>query len=255
MQPTLIYEPMPPLLPELAQAQPDNLTARWQKLSQPWRDSQYRTWLNGQRLYSLSKVLRDLDLKPSFGDTDLAVLLNAANRGKLTEQYCYQLMRGESVTVRAKHTGSLQNDVSERVQAFYRWKQAYTPEYVDSQTFCWSKTDRIAWMRDLRVRIDGELWLIDIKCTSKPEKDWLLQIGCGLSYDTDGATRGAILQLKPTMNKQGYKLREYDAQQVKAYWRRTVERWHSNRDFANLRVELGFDDAEGGDGLGSDGDD
>lgn len=212
----------------------------------PRRDWTYCTWLGNQRLYSLSKVLRELGLKPDYGNTDLSVIQRAAHRGKLTEDYCYRLIQGKSVTVRAKHCGSLQAGVSQRAEAFFRWMQKYSPEYVDSQTFVWSEEDRIAWQRDLRVRVNGRLTLVDIKCTSRPEKDWPLQIGCGLSYDQDGCSRGGILHLNPKLNKSGYRFIEYDPERVKQWWARAVDRWRSNYDFNRLKAEMGFDaDATG----------
>ncbi len=47
--------------------------------------------------------------------------------------------------------------------------------------------------------------------------------------------------MKPGMNKDGYKFREYNGRQVKEQYRRAVDRWRSNRDFNLLRAELGFD--------------
>jgi hypothetical protein len=187
-------------------------------------------------------VLRDLGLKPDFGDVDPSVILRAANRGKLVEEYCYRLIQGQGVTVRAKHCGSLQPDVAERVEAFSRWMTKYKPEYVDHQTMVWSEVDRVCWTRDLRVRIGGKLYLLDVKCTSQPAKDWPLQLGCGLSYDEDGCEHAAILQLKPSMNKDGYKFRDgWKGETLKSWWRRAVARWHSIYDFARLKSELGFD--------------
>lgn len=220
---------------------PTTWTTKLTRPLRPRRDSNYATWLGNQRLYSLSRVLRDLGLKPDFGDTPFHVIHNAACRGKLTEEFCYRLLQGKSVTVRARHTGSLQKDVSVRVEAFYRWAQEEKPTFVDCQSFVWSEEDRIAWQRDLRVIVRDRLTLVDIKCTSKPEKDWPLQIGCGLAYDEDGANHGGILHLNPKLNKKGYKFREYNGEQVKSWWRRIVKRWHSDYDFKRLKGELGFD--------------
>jgi hypothetical protein len=212
------------------------------RIRQPRRDWSYCTWLGSDRLYSISRIIRDLGLKPDFGAADPAVVLRAAHRGKLVEDYCYRLIQGQSVTVRAKHCGSLQADVAERVEAFWRWMDRYKPVYVDHQSMVWNEQDRICWTRDLRVLIKGELYLVDIKCTSQPAKDWPLQLGCGLSYDEDGCNRAAILQLKPKMNKDGFKFRdEWRPDTLKAWWRVAVERWHSNYRFNRLKNELGFD--------------
>lgn len=181
-------------------------------------------------------------MKPDFSEVDPYVLIRAQTVGKLTENYCYRLMLGQPVTVRSKHCGSLQPDVAARVQAFYRWMERYKPVYVDHQSYVWSEEDRIAWIRDLRVRIKNELWLIDIKCTSSTAKDWPLQLGCGLSYDENHCEKAAILQLKPSMNRDGYKFRDqWRAAQLKDWWGRAVQRWHSNHDFNLLRNDLGYD--------------
>ncbi len=208
----------------------------------PFRDTNYCSWLGNERLYSLSRVLRDLGLKPDFGDVDPLVILNAANRGKLTEGYCYDLLQGKPVTVRAKHCGSLHEGVAERAKAFLRWKEKYQPEYVDHQSFVWSEEDRVCWIRDFRAIINGQLTLVDIKCTSQPAKDWPLHLGCGLSYDEDGCNNAAILHLNPSLNKAGYRfIEKWPGHQLKSMWRRAVARWHSNYDFNRLINELGFD--------------
>jgi hypothetical protein len=208
----------------------------------PRRDLNYCYWLGKDRLYSASRVIRELGLKPNYGDSDPSIVLRAAHRGKLTEDYCYRLLTGSRVTVRARHCGSLQEGVSERVQGFYNWMVKMKPEYVDHQSIVWSHEDRVAWTRDLRVRINGRLYLVDIKCTSKPEKDWPLQLGCGLSYDEDDCDNAAILHLNPRLNKDGYRfIDKWSGRQLKAWWKRSVTRWHSNRDFEGLKAELGFE--------------
>ena len=208
----------------------------------PVRDTNYVTWLGKQRLYSLTRVLKDLGLKPDFSEVNPAVMRRAACRGKLVEDYAYRMLEyRRGVTVRARHCGSLQPDVKLRVEAFYRWMQAYNPQFVDAQTYVWSEHDRVSWKRDLRVIIRGALWLIDIKCTSKQEKDWPLQLGCGLAYDENGCDQAAILHLNPKY-KTGYRfIHDWNARQLKDWWYRTIDRWHSDYDFNKLRAELGYE--------------
>lgn len=208
----------------------------------PIQDWNHCYWLGGKRLYSASRVIRDLGMKPDYKDAKPEVIHRAACRGKLTEGYCYTLLQMKrGIVVRAKHTGTLQQEVSMRVEAFNRWSEKYRPEFIDCQQIAYSERDRVAWRRDLRVVIQGELWLVDIKCTSKPEKDWPLQLGCGLSYDEDKCKRAAVLHLNPKL-KDGYMWRDkWSGAQLKDWWRRAVGRWHSNFDFMMLKNELGFD--------------
>lgn len=199
-------------------------------------------WLGTTRLYSASRVIRDLGLKPDYGGADPTVIHRAACRGKLTESYCYPLIRGVPVTVRSRHCGSLQPDVSARVRACFRWMERYQPRFADAQGIVFSAEHRIAWQRDLRVWIDGTLWLVDIKCTSKAEKDWPLQLGCGLSYDEDGCNNAAILHLNPKLNKDGFRwINKWSGTQLKSWWAKAVTHWHSRYQFNQLKADLGFD--------------
>ena len=210
-------------------------------LRRPFKDINYCYWSpNGQRLYSLSRVIRDLGLKPDYEGVDERVMRKAAARGKLTEWYCFRLLEGKSVTVRSRHCGTLQKGVADRVQAFHRWALKYKPELVDYRRIVWDDHDAVAWEQDLRVRIAGRVWLVDIKCTSAVAKDWPLQLGCGLSYDQE-CERAAILHLKPEF-KDGYMFRDkWDSQYLRRVYQRAVHHWRCRRDFSQLKAELGFD--------------
>lgn len=215
----------------------NTLTAETIHPRKPFRDMFYRYWLGGERLYSASRVIRDLGLKPDFGDVDEAVIRNAACRGKLTEGYCYRLLRGQAVTVRSRHCGSLQGGVSDRAQAFYRWMEKYKPADIEIGGIVWSVEDRVAWEVDFRCTIAGVRTLVDIKCTSSPAKDWPLQLGCGLSYDPSCAA-AAILHLNPKMNKAGFRFIEFRPAQARERWERAVRHWRSSHDFDLLKAEL-----------------
>jgi hypothetical protein len=206
----------------------------------PLRDINFAYWLGSQRLYSLSRVLRDLGLKPDFTDVNPEVLLKAQQRGKLTEQYCFDLIQGKSVVVRSKHCGSLQEAVALRVEAFNRWKERFEPVYVDHHQIVFSEVDGVAWEEDLKVMLRGELTLVDIKATSGTANDWQIQLGCGLEYDPD-VKRAAILHLNPRLNKDGFRWREVDPKHARSQYRRAVNHWLSRRDFSLLRNELGYE--------------
>lgn len=206
----------------------------------PFRDWRYCYWLGRERLYSASRVIRDLGLKPDFSDVDEAVVRKAACRGKLTEGYCYRLLAGEPVTIRSKHCGSLQDDVSVRVEAFYRWMEKYKPTEIEIGGIVWSVEDQVAWETDFRCTIAGVRTLVDIKCTSTTAKDWPLQLGCGLTYDPS-CQSAAILRLNPKMNKAGYRFIDFPAAKVREQWGRAVRHWRSEHDFNRLKAEMGFE--------------
>ncbi len=215
----------------------------------PFKDDSHCYWIGNQRLYSLSRVLRDLGLKPVYPEDPKIQkrVKEAALVGKLTEQYCVKYLKtGKSVTVRQKHTGSLRKRVIANVEAFDRWRLKYQPIFVDAGDYVWSLEDRVCWQRDLRVMINGRLTLVDIKCTSKLEKDWPLQLGCGLAYDQHGehgyTTAAAILHLNPKLNKEGYRwIDKWPKRQLVNWWDRAIGYWKSQRDFNLLKGELGFD--------------
>ena len=207
----------------------------------PFKDIGHSYWIGRERLYSLSRVLRDLGLKPDFSGIDPTVLWRAQTRGKLTEWYASQLLQGKRVTVRSKHCGSLTNDVALRVQGFYNWMQKAQPTVLhpnERHRIVWSEEDHVAWQIDFGVMFDDRLrTLVELKCTSQAAKDWPLQVGMGLTY---GAfSRGGVLHLNPRF-KDGYRWIPYKPLEVKRQWRIAIDTWKARYAFNQLKAELGF---------------
>ena len=213
-------------------------TARPTHQRKPYKDIGHSYWLGRERLYSLSRVLRDLGLKPSFEGVDPQVLWRAQTRGKLTEWYASQLLQGKRVTVRSKHCGSLTKDVALRVQGFYNWMQNFDPVFLAHGRIVHSEEDHVAWKTDFDVSLDdGVPTLVELKCTSQAAKDWPLQIGMGLSYGP--YERGGVLHVNPRF-RHGYQWITYKPSRVGLQWRIAIDTWKARYAFNQLKAELGF---------------
>jgi len=170
------------------------------------------TYRDGDREYvAVSRVI-DAVMKKSFEGVDPDVLANAADRGQKTERYCEEILRTGGCSIPAGE----RQDVTDRVAAFYHWYQQKTCTLIDAQRIVSSEADGIAGCLDFLLEDIDALGVVDLKCTSQPEKSWALQIGAYMTYCPE-AQFCAILHLNPKY-KNGWIWREYDPLIVKSQW-------------------------------------
>jgi hypothetical protein len=157
----------------------------------------------------VSKVL-DAVIKKSFEGVDPEILRNAAERGTLTEKYATEWLSTGGVIV----PGDERDDVNQRLECFERWYDRKKPKLIQAQQLVWS--DEVAGMLDFILEIDGQRWLVDMKCTARPEASWALQVGAYASLSQHEGP-SAVLHINPTY-ADGYKWREYQTETIKRQW-------------------------------------
>lgn len=191
------------------------------------KEHSYST-IDGTPLIAVSRVI-DAVMKKSWDGVDPEVVANAAERGQRTEDYATAIMETGCVRI---PVGERQ-DVAERVKIFWSWYELHQPKLLEKQVIVWSERDGVAgkldWILEL-PEVQSPRWLVDCKCTSQPEKAWILQIGAYLSYYPTYCARSAVLHINPSFAK-GYIWREYNVQQAMDQWK-TALNWY--RTLQNL---------------------
>ncbi len=185
--------------------------------------------LSGKPLVSVSRVI-DALVKKSWSDAgvDPERLRKAAERGSLVEQYATELMKTGHVTITTDN-----DEVLDRLAIFEKWWLRHNPTLIDAQRIVWSEVDGIAGTLDWILNINGQVYLVDCKCTVRPERAWLLQIGAYCSMVEDFIGSAAVLHINPKYD-QGYIWREYDPMKAEAYWRKALD-WY--RCLQDLKAE------------------
>lgn len=80
------------------------------------------------------------------------------------------------------------DDMMPGIESFFRWKREYTVEVLDSERTLHSKKYRVAGTLDLRARIDGKPYLIDLKTGTVVHKAFV-QL---MAYNTMAAEMGIL---------------------------------------------------------------
>jgi hypothetical protein len=109
-------------------------------------------------------------------------------------------------------------DAAPFVTAYLRWRDIYKPRVVNAEFMVYSETHRYGGTADLAAKINGELWLIDIKTGKGAYAETALQLA-GLHhadfagrpndakrYKVPPATRFGVLHVRP----EGAELIPYD---------------------------------------------
>ncbi len=188
-----------------------------------YSDGTDRKWI------SVSRVI-DSVLKKSFDGVDPAVLANAAERGRKTEDYCTAILKDGYVIIPEGE----REDVRDRVKAFYDWFSTVKPALIASQKIVHGEVDGVAGCLDyLWVGHQGRT-LADLKCTAQPEKSWALQLGAYVTYCDVETDECGILHLNPKF-KNGWIWRAYDPMIVKSQWASALN-WF--KTLQSLKVEV-----------------
>ncbi len=178
--------------------------------------------IDGKPLISVSKVI-DTVIRKSWEGVDPEVLRNAAERGMLTEKYATEWMQDGGGVIVPPELVNERPDVMLRLEGFGRWYDRTKPTLLRAQQLVWSESDGVAGTLDFILWINRQNWLVDMKCTARPEASWALQVG---AYATLSDHHGpcAVLHIKPDY-PDGYKWRQYDTETVKRQWRSAFQ-WY-----------------------------
>ena len=105
------------------------------------------------------------------------IMRKAGKEGTQVHEAAEALVRGEEVTWmddygRAKYS----QVVWEMILKFYEFWSTYKPELISTEDFVWSDKHKYAGTADLVVKLDGKVWLLDLKTSNSLHKSYDLQL-------------------------------------------------------------------------------
>ena len=105
------------------------------------------------------------------------IMRKAGKEGTQVHEAAEALVKGEEVTWmddygRAKYS----QVVWEMILKFYEFWSTYKPELISTEDFVWSDKHKYAGTADLVVKLDGKVWLLDLKTSNSLHKSYDLQL-------------------------------------------------------------------------------
>ena len=105
------------------------------------------------------------------------IMRKAGKEGTQVHEACEKLVLGEEVSWmddygRAKYS----QVVWEMILKFYEFWTTHKPELISAEDFVWSDKHKYAGTADLVVKMDGEIWLLDLKTSNSLHKSYDLQL-------------------------------------------------------------------------------
>lgn len=130
----------------------------------------------------------------------------AAERGTSIHSLVSDWIDGRTVeAVNADHEGAL--------HGYINWADKAQPTALESEVFLYSKAHGYAGTADIICRLDGELWVVDLKTSKVISPSYGLQLRAyeqALFEQRGEHARTAVLQLTDK-NKAGYRFKELSA--------------------------------------------
>lgn len=115
-------------------------------------------------------------LKDVGHNADL-IMRKAGKEGTQVHEACEKLVLGEEVSWMDNFGNAKYSQlVWEMILKFYDFWSTYKPELISTEEFVWSDEHRYAGTADLVVKLDGEVWLLDIKTSNSLHKSYDLQL-------------------------------------------------------------------------------
>ncbi len=132
----------------------------------------------------------------------------AGARGSRIHLACASLASGGTITPDVKYDGvELSVDEYAAVMSFRDWFETVRPEVLGSEFIIWNEEHGFAGTVDLKVKINGEIWVIDIKCGQGLFPEYAMQLSAYRQSIPD-CQKTAVLQVGYRRSKVGYKFTE-----------------------------------------------
>lgn len=135
---------------------------------------------------------------------------SAGERGSRIHLAIAQLVAGGTITPDVKYDGvELGVDEYAAVMSFRDWFETTRPEVLGSEYIVWNEDVGYAGTVDLKCKINGEVWIIDIKTGQNIWPEHELQISSYRHADI-GIQKTGLLQVGYRRNKTGVKFTEIE---------------------------------------------
>lgn len=188
-------------------------------------------WLGDQRLESVTKVIKSV-LPADYAKVDPVILECARLRGSFIDTYfCEWLSDPNGVLSPAEIAGMIEPgfaaivpaaaadltaDTVQRINRLLDWWSASKLQAISIQRTVFSERDGVAGTFDLAT----EDMIFDLKCVSKLQPNYGLQLGAYLTMDDQKfpIRGGAVINV----TKEKVRLVTYNAKQCKDQWRSCI---------------------------------
>ena len=115
-------------------------------------------------------------LKDVGHNADL-IMRKAGKEGTQVHEACEKLVKGEEISWMDNYGNAKYSQIVwEMILKFYDFWSTYKPELISTEDFVWSDEHRYAGTADLVVKMDGEIWLLDLKTSNSLHKSYDLQL-------------------------------------------------------------------------------
>ena len=115
-------------------------------------------------------------LKDVGHNADL-IMRKAGQEGTQVHEACEKLVKGEEISWMDNYGNAKYSQIVwEMILKFYDFWSTYKPELISTEDFVWSDEHRYAGTADLVVKMDGEIWLLDLKTSNSLHKSYDLQL-------------------------------------------------------------------------------
>lgn len=143
-------------------------------------------------------------------DESEALKQAAADRGSRIHLAIADLVAGKTITPDAKYADAeLTVDEYSAVLNFRDWFEQVRPEMMGSEYIVWNDEHGYAGTVDLKMRIKGQVWIVDIKTGQNVWPEYSLQLSSYRHADKE-CQRTGVLQVGYKRNKNGVKFTEIE---------------------------------------------
>ena len=105
------------------------------------------------------------------------IMKKAGKEGTQVHEAAEKLVKGEEVSWMDDYGNARYSQlVWEMILKFAEFWNTYKPELISTEDFVWSDTYKYAGTADLVVKMDGEVWLLDLKTSNSIHKSYDLQL-------------------------------------------------------------------------------
>ncbi len=178
-------------------------------------------------------------LKDVGHNADL-IMRKAGKEGTQVHEAAEKLVKGEEVTWMDDFGNARYSQlVWEMILKFYEFWSTYKPELISTEEFVFSDEHKYAGTADLVVKLDGQVWLLDLKTSNSIHKSYDLQLAAYAKAleETKGIKieRTGIIWLKAHTRSNSKKKGVY---QGKGWQIRQVDKIEENFELFNMIYKL-----------------
>jgi hypothetical protein len=193
----------------------------------------YRYWKGPHRLTSVSKVIHTL-LPTDYSAINPVVLEGARLRGVFVDTYFCEWLTDPLDVIPLRDVGSFiapqfpvdgekyAGDTMHRIEMLLEWWQKSGIKCLSAQKIIHSDDDGIAGTMDLST----DRGIYDLKCVSRLQPAYGLQLGAFASYDDSAGQGLGIIHC----TKDRVRLVPYDAAKCKRQWRSCVSWFNTAKE-------------------------